>query len=536
MSNLPSYEIPAIQELARYKSWVIWNEKKIPYTDYNKPADTTDPKTWCSFDAACSTFVGTKVIRNPQGVGFVFSDADPFVGIDLDNCLDGDEKIKDWARPIVDALDSYTEKSPSRRGLHVIVRADIREILAVHKNKTDVGDGKLEIYHTERYFTVSGWHFGSCSDEIQDRGEELEKVLKDFMPKRDAVSDRTYTGGGEIDYALSQDAEPPKNKLDALIENDKMFERTWGYKRPEFGSQNEYEMSLMMFAVKAQWEPHECAALITAHRRRHNPEKLGKMLRYDYIDRTYRKARAAVSEGVDERDAHEFNAINSSIEAGRDEILSMLSSKFGVEFEGAIRRGREDTQYYLLVAGQEVMIGGSDDLLSVTKVRAKMFNVTGKPIKTFKTPVWMKIVEAIFAVSEFQDIADSTRAQEIMSWVSDYLTSKGILEGDAWRDGVINQSPFERDGEIYIYADKFRDYLRYTKDVRMTASDLRIRLKEAGWDNRQMAAVARGRRVQRNFWRIEQSRVKIDGEPDTEIGVDEIEPADFEENIDGHQG
>lgn len=532
MSNLPSYEIPAIQELARYKSWVIWNDKKIPYTDYSKPADTTASKTWCSFDAACSTLVGTKVIRNPQGVGFVFSEADPFVGIDIDNCLDGDGKIKDWAKPIVDALDSYTEKSPSRRGLHVIVRADLSEFLSGHKNKTDVGDGKLEIYHKERYFTVTGWCYGNYSEEIFDRAEELKSVAEQFMPKRDKVSEVKPYSGGEIDYRLSKDAEPPEAKKSALIENDKMFERTWNYKRPEFSSQNEYEMSLMMFAVIAQWEPHECAALITAHRRRHNPEKLDKMLRYDYIDRTYRKAKAAVSDGVDERDAYEFSAINSSIEAGRDETIAMLSSKLGVEFEGAVRRGREDTQYYLKIGGQEIMIGGSDNLMSVTKVRAKLFNVTGKPIKAFKSPLWMKIVEAIYAVSEYQDIADSSRVEEINCWISDYISSKNMMTGEDWREGAVSKTPFEKDEEIYIYPDKLREYLRHTKDVRIDIGPLKIRLKEAGWDSTQVSARARGTRIQRYFWRIPKKCFKMDDDSDAESGVEELQPSDFGEAAD----
>ena len=44
---------------------------------------------------------------------------DPYVVTDLDNCVDGAGNPSPWALGIVEYLDSYTEYSPSRKGLHI---------------------------------------------------------------------------------------------------------------------------------------------------------------------------------------------------------------------------------------------------------------------------------------------------------------------------------------------------------------------------------------------------------------------------------
>jgi putative DNA primase/helicase len=79
-------------------------------------------------------------------VGFVFSSADPYTGVDLDNCVGGDGEIAGWALEIVRYFDSYTELSATGTGLHVIVRGDVPN----HRK------GDVEVYSSKRFFTVTG--------------------------------------------------------------------------------------------------------------------------------------------------------------------------------------------------------------------------------------------------------------------------------------------------------------------------------------------------------------------------------------------
>jgi putative DNA primase/helicase len=76
----------------------------------------------------------------------VFSSADPYTGIDLDNCVDENGKIALWALEIVRCFDSYTELSATGSGLHIIVRGEVP-----NRRK-----GHVEVYSSKRFFTVTG--------------------------------------------------------------------------------------------------------------------------------------------------------------------------------------------------------------------------------------------------------------------------------------------------------------------------------------------------------------------------------------------
>jgi primase-polymerase (primpol)-like protein len=124
--------IPA--QLKQARRWVGWSyvadtDPETSEVSWDKPprrarggglASTTDPRTWVTFDDAVAVFQRGGL----DGLGFVLS-ADPgsderLVGVDLDKCRDPDTgAIEPWAGEIVRELNSYTEISPSGRGLRI---------------------------------------------------------------------------------------------------------------------------------------------------------------------------------------------------------------------------------------------------------------------------------------------------------------------------------------------------------------------------------------------------------------------------------
>lgn len=151
----------AIEELKRRDQWVAYSRAKIPVSPRGMMASTTDPTTWGSLEEA-------KFIRGVQGlpgVGFVFCDQDPYVGVDLDDAVDPSSgELRPWAREIVEELDSYTEFSPSGLGVHVWCRGEIPRAGA----RRDDG-GKIEVYQSKRYFTVTGRHLAGTPTTIEAR-------------------------------------------------------------------------------------------------------------------------------------------------------------------------------------------------------------------------------------------------------------------------------------------------------------------------------------------------------------------------------
>src|SRR5439155_14732757 len=114
------------------------------------------PATWGSFDAALAAVVAGKA----DGAGIVLGDG--VVGVDVDDCRDPETgALTAEALAIVQALDSYTEVSPSRTGLHVLVRGSLP---AGRRRKGDV-----EMYAEARYFTITGRHLDGTPTSINER-------------------------------------------------------------------------------------------------------------------------------------------------------------------------------------------------------------------------------------------------------------------------------------------------------------------------------------------------------------------------------
>jgi putative DNA primase/helicase len=158
ITSLPVRAESIPRELRARRQWVNWRlEKrgdkstKVPYTpDTGRKASSTDPMTWGTFDKAID------VLEDYDGVGFVFCSMDPYTGIDLDHCRDPQTgEIEPWAQRIVEALASYSEVSPSGKGCHIIVKGKVPK-----NGRRD----KVEIYSSDRFFTVTGHALGGDGD------------------------------------------------------------------------------------------------------------------------------------------------------------------------------------------------------------------------------------------------------------------------------------------------------------------------------------------------------------------------------------
>jgi primase-polymerase (primpol)-like protein len=150
LQNLPA-------ELRELDHWIAWKyvERGDKLTKEPRRVDarhlrasTTDRATWTSFDQATA-------VDWADGVGYVFSVDDPFIGIDIDKCLTDGGEIHPAAVELVDTLASYTEISPSGRGLHVIVRAELPGGKGRRTKDTPWG-GEIECYSQERFFCCTG--------------------------------------------------------------------------------------------------------------------------------------------------------------------------------------------------------------------------------------------------------------------------------------------------------------------------------------------------------------------------------------------
>ena len=83
------------------------------------------------------------------------------------------------AQDIVNILNSYTEISPSGKGIHAIVEGKVCENL-----QKSMSNLRIEIYRSRRYFTFTGNVLDGLN-KVQNRQAELEQVINKYYSKPD---------------------------------------------------------------------------------------------------------------------------------------------------------------------------------------------------------------------------------------------------------------------------------------------------------------------------------------------------------------
>lgn len=126
-------------------------EDKRPFDPKTgKPASSTDPATWGTFDQAVEMARAWQGTRYPRAaVGFVFSDNDPYTVIDLDTYKASSEEVRQLHAGILSDTRSYFETSQSGFGSHIICRGYIAE--GVHNEAN-----AIEMYFSRRFMICTG--------------------------------------------------------------------------------------------------------------------------------------------------------------------------------------------------------------------------------------------------------------------------------------------------------------------------------------------------------------------------------------------
>lgn len=236
--------------LQRLDQWVCWmyvqrdgKATKAPIDPHTGSyADASDADTWASLDdalAACSRFSAV------EGVGFVFTADDAFCGVDLDDCIDADTgALKPWGARIVAELNSYTEISPSGRGVKSFVRAR----KTWRRCKARYEDGDVEMYDQRRFFTVTGERVNDVETDVRACQQEIDALYDEVFGPPSVPSSKPpqlppETTGSPVlaDEQIIALAGDPKRKNGAGAKFAALFEGRW---EEHFASPSEADSSL----------------------------------------------------------------------------------------------------------------------------------------------------------------------------------------------------------------------------------------------------------------------------------------------------
>jgi hypothetical protein len=165
--------------LAERAQWLLWRfepgdkkPRKVPYymaghRRVGEQGTPDDRAKLCTLSEAIAAIPKIKA----SGVGFAFLSGDGLIGIDIDNAIDTESgEISERARNIILACDSYTEYSPSRKGVHIIVAGESDTF-----KSNDIG---LEVFAGRQFFTFTGDRYSGTPEEVRAIDEAVLRRLR----------------------------------------------------------------------------------------------------------------------------------------------------------------------------------------------------------------------------------------------------------------------------------------------------------------------------------------------------------------------
>ena len=236
----PFHAVPS--ELKERPQWVVWRSEtrdgkptKVPYQATGENAKTNAPDTWTDYPT---------VIKHHQrftGIGFVFSSSDPYCGIDLDNCIDSQHKLKAWAVPIVEKLKpvTYAEVSPSGYGIKFWTRAALRHDVKHKVYINESTDEAIEIYDKGRYFTVTGVGTGA----IGDGQAVIDSIVDEHLSSSAHPSEQAHPLPRSVPTSGTLNANEVIAKIQESKQSTKFDELMQG-KITRYGSHSEADLAL----------------------------------------------------------------------------------------------------------------------------------------------------------------------------------------------------------------------------------------------------------------------------------------------------
>ena len=197
---MPGAALPDwVQDYADQKVFVCWGYRrtksgkrtKPPLMPSGYPASSNDPTTWVTLEEALVAIErqGTIDGKTLQGVGIMLDGNDRLLAFDLDRCYDDQAgKLAPWAHETIAQLQTYTEITPSQKGIRAIGTVPPGWRGPIHRDVTmDQNGGHMEIFHNcARFITISGDLLPGAPDELVDISGPAADIIARLLPQEEA--------------------------------------------------------------------------------------------------------------------------------------------------------------------------------------------------------------------------------------------------------------------------------------------------------------------------------------------------------------
>ncbi len=211
---------------------------KVPYNPLTaERARSNDPSSFCSFEEAAAA-------TEYDGLGIGIFNG--ICAIDLDNCI-VDGEYTATAAEIIQTMHSYTEVSPSGKGVHILFEApsfqyDTQRFYIMNRARG------IEVYvagATNKYVTVTGKRLNDY--DFGDRSEELQTILDRFMARNHVRTKAKSYAGNAINARNSVQAALSEYEILQMArraKNGATFDRLWNGDWTGYPSHSEADLAL----------------------------------------------------------------------------------------------------------------------------------------------------------------------------------------------------------------------------------------------------------------------------------------------------
>ncbi|MGC4075435.1 MAG: VapE family protein [Rubrivivax sp.] len=202
--------------------WLCWRfeadpkrpekPRKVPYyvggsRRLGTQGDERDRARLVLFDEALQALQAGRY----DGIGFAFLPGDGLIGIDIDGAIDADGVVAERCQRIIDACASYTEFSPSGRGVHIIVEGTSETF-----KDNSIG---LEVFCGRQYFTCTGRRWPGAPEEVAPIAADVLRRLKATVAQaRKAKGGAAATPGAIAAPAAASPADDLRRKLEGALD------------------------------------------------------------------------------------------------------------------------------------------------------------------------------------------------------------------------------------------------------------------------------------------------------------------------------
>ncbi len=324
----------------------------------------------------------------------------------------------------------------------------------------------------------------SSDDDRRYNPEEMDEHAVRVTPQtRRAGKGKVSAAGGQI--RIAADASPALDKLEALRENDEMFEASWQRKRSKKEmtdqSASAYNLSLANIAVMAGWSDQEIVDLMIAWRRKHGEDI---KVHETYYLKTLSKARGQLELTAAEETLDEAMELGIDVEADpdgtghREKLLDSLSEMFGIRIDRVLKIMAAEPRFELVTELGQIVLGDIDAVMGQAKFRNRVAAATNRIVPPCKGPKWTKRAQAMLDACETIDVGpDATREGSAELSVMTYLES--YPPGDM----LLSESsrhPFQHKGHVYFFLNELKRHVGMRTGDRVNVRDLSSDLRNIG--------------------------------------------------------